>query len=322
MTRLSEFDWSSLVYVGVFLGVLMMFEGLRQLVTRSESLSEARNRRMRMIAAGASTEDLLRLLKPGRDGWQLDGLPVFGTLPADLRKAGLTIRPGHFLTLASGAAAVVAMAASTVVPAWIAAGVALLLCLALPLIWVRVRRNRRMAALVAQLPEALDLMARGLTVGHPLNATIASAASDMKDPVATEFGIMVDQISYGDDLLDAVMDLAERTGLEDARYLAVAIAIQHGTGGNLARVLGTLSKVIRYRLAMRRRIKAISAEGRLTSIFLSCLPLVILGATSITAPGYYVDVSGDPLFRPFAIVVSTLVVANFLIMRRLVNFRF
>jgi tight adherence protein B len=322
MTRLSEFDWSSLVYVGVFLGVLIMFEGIRQLVTRSESLSEARNRRMRRIAAGASTEELLRLLKPGRDGWQLDGLPVFGTLPADLRKAGLTIRPGLFLTLAAGGAAVVAMAASTVVPAWLAAGVALLLCLALPLVWVRVRRNRRMAALVAQLPEALDLMARGLTVGHPLNATIASVASDMKDPVATEFGIMVDQISYGDDLVDAVTDLAERTGLEDARYLAVAVAIQHGTGGNLARVLDTLSKVIRDRLAMRRRIKAISAEGRLTSIFLSCLPLVILGATSITAPGYYADVSGDPLFKPFAIVVGTLVVANFLVMRRLVNFWF
>ncbi len=322
MTVLSEFDWSSLVYVGVFLGVLMTFEGLRQLVTRSESLSDARNRRMRMIAAGASTEELLRLLKPGRDGWQVDGLPVFGTLPADLRKAGLTIRPGLFLMLAAGGAAVVAMAASTIVPAWMAAGVALLLCVVVPLIWVRVRRNRRMAALVTQLPEALDLMARGLTVGHPLNATIASVASDMKDPVATEFGIMVDQISYGDDLVDAFMDFAERSGLEDARYLAVAIAIQHGTGGNLARVLDTLSKVIRDRLAMRRRIKAISAEGRLTSIFLSCLPLVILGATSITAPGYYADVSGDPLFKPFAIVVGTLVVANFLVMRRLVNFRF
>lgn len=322
MTMLSEFDWSSLVYVGVFLGVLTAFEGLRQIVTRSESLSEARNRRMRMIAAGASTEELLRLLKPGRDSWHLSGLPVLGTLPVDLRKAGLTIRPGLFLTLATGGAAVVATAASTALPAWFAAVIALQLCLVTPLVWVRVRRNRRMAALVAQLPEALDLMARGLTVGHPLNATIASVASDMKDPVATEFGIMVDQISYGDDLVDAVMDLAERTGLEDVRYLAVAIAIQHGTGGNLARVLDTLSKVIRDRLAMRRRIKAISAEGRLTSIFLSCLPLVILAATSITAPGYYADVSGDPLFRPFAIVVGTLVVANFLVMRRLVNFRF
>ncbi|WP_167852628.1 type II secretion system F family protein [Pseudotabrizicola sediminis] len=321
MTRLTEFDWSSLVYVGVFLGVLMTFEGIRQLVSRSESLSEARNRRMRMIAAGTSTEELLRLLKPGRERWQLQGLPFFGTLPADLRKAGLMIRPGLFMMLAGGGAAVLALATSTALPAWLAAGPALLLCIVAPVIWVRVLRDRRMAALVAQLPEALDLMARGLTVGHPLNATIASVASDMKDPVATEFGVMIDQISYGDDLVDAVMDLAERTGLEDARYLAVAVAIQHGTGGNLARVLDTLAKVIRDRMAMRRRIKAISAEGRLTSIFLSCLPLVILGATSITAPGYYVDVSGDPLFRPFAIVVAVLVVANFLIMRRLVNFR-
>ncbi len=322
MTLLTEFDWSSLVYVGIFLGVLMTFEGLRQIASRSESRSEARNRRMRMIAAGASTEELLRLLKPGRDGWQLDGVPFLGTLPADLRKAGLLIRPGLFMMLAAGGTAVLALAASTVVPALLAGAIAVLACLVVPVIWVQMLRNRRMAALVAQLPDALELMARGLTVGHPLNATIASVATDMKDPVATEFGIMVDQISYGDDIVGSVMDLADRTGLEDVRYLAVAIAIQHGTGGNLARVLETLSKVIRERMAMRRRIKAISAEGRLTSIFLSCLPLIILGATSITAPGYYVDVSGDPLFKPFAIIVSVLIVANFLVMRRLVNFRF
>jgi len=322
MTLLSEFDLTSLAYTGVFVGVLMIFSAVSQLLSRNESLTEARNRRMRMIAAGATTEEPLRLLKPGRDGWRFEGLPFFGSLPTDLRKAGLMIRPGLFIMLAAGGAAVVALAASTVVPAWLAACIALLLCLVMPTIWVRVLRNRRLAALVAQLPEALDLMSRGLTVGHPLNATIASVATDMKDPVAMEFGIMVDQISYGDDLVDAFLDLAERTDLDDTRYLAVAVAIQHGTGGNLARVLGTLSKVIRDRMAMRRRIKAISAEGRLTSIFLSCLPLVILIATSLTAPGYYYDVSGDPLFKPFAIVVAVLVVANFLVMRRLVNFRF
>ena len=322
MTWLPEFETGSLAYVGIFLGILLIFEGVRQMVTRKESWAGARNRRMRMIAAGASTEDLLRILKPDNDRWPLAPLPFVGDLPADLRKAGMSVGAAFFLAICIGTAVVVAVVASTVVVAPIAIGLATLVCVVAPITWVRALRKRRMDALVQQLPEALDLMARGLTVGHPLNATIASVATNMSDPVATEFGIMVDQISYGDDLVDAVTNFADRTGLEDARYIAVSIAIQHGTGGNLAQVLNTLSKVIRDRMTMRRRVKAISAEGRLTSLFLSALPLVILAGVSITAPDYYPGVSTDPLFRPVAIVVAALITANFLVLRRLVNFRF
>lgn len=322
MNWFSEFETGALAYVGIFLGVLLAFEGLRQTLSRRESRAEARNRRMRLIARGATTEERLSILKPRHDAWRLSPLPLFGTLPSDLARAGLNVRPELFLTLSASAAAVVGLAVSTVTEPAVAAAIAVGLCLVVPVLWVRELRKKRMNALVAQLPDALDLMARGLTVGHPLNATIGSVADDMKDPVATEFGIMVDQIAYGDDLPDAFMDFAARTDLEDTRYLAVSIAIQHGTGGDLARVLTTLSRVIRDRMTMRRRIKAISAEGRLTSIFLSCLPFVIFGTTMLSSPDYYGGISDDPLFRPFAIVVATLVVANYLAMRKLVNFRF
>lgn len=321
MNSLPQFEASSLAYVGVFLGALLIFEGLRQIITRSESRSEARNRRMRMIAEGASTEDLLRLLKPRADGWRLNSLPLIGTLPADIRKAGLTIKPGAFLSLCLGATAVLALAASTVISPVTSAGVAVLLCLVLPLLRLRALRNKRMKELTKQLPDALDLMARSLKVGHPLNTSIAAVARDMRDPIASEFGTVVDQVSYGDDLVDAFMDFADRMDIEDVRYLAVSVAIQHGTGGDLARVLSTLSKVIRDRMAMRRRIQAISAEGRLTALFLSALPLVIFVGSSVTNPGYYWDVAGDPLFRPFAVIVVGLTIGNYIAMRRLVNFR-
>jgi tight adherence protein B len=322
MTWLPGFETAALAYAGIFLGVLLAFEGLRQMLSRRESRGDARNRRMRLIAQGATTAERLSILKPDHDAWRFSRLPVFGTLPSDLARAGLNIRPGLFLTLCASAAAVVGLAASTVTAPAAAAVIAVGLCLGVPALWVRARRKKRMNALVAQLPDALDLMARGLTVGHPLNATIASVAEDMTDPVAMEFGIMVDQIAYGDDLPDAFLEFAERTDLEDTRFLAVSIAIQHGTGGDLARVLMTLSKVIRDRMTMRHRIKAISAEGRLTSVFLSFVPVAILGATSIFSPDYYAGISDDPLFRPFAIIVAALVVANYLAMRKLVNFRF
>ena len=87
-------------------------------------------------------------------------------------------------------------------------------------------------------------------------------------------------------------------------------------------MLSTLARVIRDRLMMRRKIKAISAEGRLSAVILSMIPLIIIAAMSILVPSYYGDISGDPLFRPTAIVVLGLVLANALVMRRLVNFRF
>jgi tight adherence protein B len=225
------------------------------------------------------------------------------------------------MTYMLGAAVTFTLAISLVLPIYLAAGFALLLAIIIPVSLVRWKGKKRLDLLSRQLPDALDLMARGLTVGHPLNATVASVANDMKDPIATEFGIIVDQVSYGDDMVDAFASFAERTGLEDVRYLSVSVGIQHGTGGNLAQVLKTLASVIRDRISMRKRVKAISAEGRLTSQFLSALPLVILAATSFTAPNYYAGVAGDPLFRPLAIVILGLVVANYLILRRLVDFR-
>jgi tight adherence protein B len=135
-----------------------------------------------------------------------------------------------------------------------------------------------MEKLVAQLPDALDLMARGLKVGHPLNVTVASVATEMSDPIGSEFGLLVDQVSFGTEIADAFADLADRTDLEDTRSLAVSVGIQHGTGGNLARVLNVLAKVIRDRATMRRKITAISAEGRLSAFILSVLPFGIFGS--------------------------------------------
>ena len=192
----------------------------------------------------------------------------------------------------------------------------------IPLIALIGLRNKRLTKLMNQLPDALDLMSRGLIVGHPLNVTVNSVATDMRDPIGTEFGIIQDQVSYGDDIVTAFNGFADRVELEDARYLAVSVAIQHGTGGNLARVLQVLSKVIRDRATMRQKIQAISAEGRLSAMILTILPIAIFGIINITTPGFYGDVQGDPLFRPFAIAVVSLIVMQAIILNRLVNFKF
>lgn len=321
MTGPPEFGWGLFAYIGIFLGVLLAFDGLRQMLSRREDPRDARNRRMRLIAAGASTGEVLGLLKPKEAPWRLKALPFIGTLPSDLNKAGLTVKPVVFMGLGLAGALAIAIVLTPRLGPLLALAPGVLAGFVAPALVVRRMRDKRMQLLVAQLPDALDLMARGLKVGHPLNATIGSVARDMSDPVASEFGVILDQISYGDDLVNAFRDFAARIDLEDVHYLSTAVAIQNGTGGDLSRILITLGKVIRARITMRKRIMAISSEGRLTAIFMSLLPLFIFGATSITSPTYYWGIADDPLFKPVGITVVVLVIVNYLAMRRLVAIR-
>ncbi|PWJ20301.1 type II secretion system F family protein [Jannaschia seohaensis] len=309
------------IFAGVFLGLLLFVTGLMQLIQRGETNEEAKNRRMRMIVEGKRAPELLAVLKPEIKQRAFLGLPFLSTLPRDLNQAGMIVKPGRFLSfclLSAAAATVIAMGFVSIERA-VLIGIAL--GLALPIAYVRRKRNKRLEALITQLPDALDLMSRGLSVGHPLNTTIGSVAKDMPDPIGTEFGIIFDQVSFGDDLTDAVQDFADRLDLEDVHYLSASIGIQHGTGGDLARVTKLLGETIRNRIAMRRRIHAISSEGRMTAKFLSGLPVGIFAFSMLTMPDHFGGVMDSELFPIFAGIVIALTVINYLVLRHLVNFR-
>lgn len=309
-----------LAYAGVFLGVLLLFTGLASLLRRGESRMEARSRRMRMIGKGADTQQLLALFKPPES--ETGGrMALMSRLREMLRHAGIQVSASQFLALCGALTIAIFSVAAAMQPLPVAAAAAVLLGSALPFMVVKMRRDKLLSKLESQLPEALELLARALRVGHPLNVSINTVAREMADPIATEFGVIFDQVSFGDDLPDAVDDFARRTGLEDAKYFSASVSIQYGTGGDLARICATLAKVIRDRIVLRRRIKSISAEGRLTAYFLSALPLAIFGLTSWSSPSYYIGVKDDPLFVPMIATIAALTLANALALRSLVNFR-
>lgn len=309
------------VYTGIALGVFMLFTGIAQFFSRGENPSEARSRRMKMIAAGATTEEILAVLKPLQKRTFFSQIPVIGDLPETLPKAGFSITTFGFLAICSGVGFAILVIANYIVGPLLGAISAIFFALILPIILIKSRVKQRDDAMIAQLPDALDLIARGLRVGHPLNTSINEVATEMSDPIASEFGIMFDQISYGDDLVDAFREFAERVDLEDVHYLAASIGIQHGTGGDLARIVQILANVVRGRITMRRRILAISSEGRLSGGFLSLLPVLIFVSTSAMSPDYYFGVMDDPLFKPMAAMVIVFTLGNFLAIRKLVNFR-
>jgi tight adherence protein B len=315
---LSRIDPGWLIFVGVFMGALLLIEGMRQLTSRRETDTEARSRRMRLIAGGTQLEERLNILLPG-DGAarKFLGLDLGNKLVA----AGLPQQPMLFGLGALALFCLVALGLVPLIGAFGAVGLALMICILLPLTILSVLQASRLKRISAQLPDALDLMARALKAGHPLSSSIGTVAETMPDPIGTEFGIMVDQISYGDELVAAFKKLAERNPSEDFHYLAVSIAIQHGTGGNLGRVLGVLAGVMRGRIMMRRKIKSMSAEGRISAWILSSIPFLMVGLNSIITPSYYGDVVHDPLFMPMALGALGLILLNGFVLFRLVNFR-
>lgn len=307
-----------LIFIGVFLGALLLIEGMRQLASRRETDSEARSRRMRLIAGGTQIEERLEILLPG-DGSHKRFLGM--DLGSMLVASGLPQQPMIFGLGALVLFCLASLVLKPLVGTFVAIGLSLMVFILLPLMVMSVIKTARLKRISAQLPDALDLMARALRAGHPLSSSIGTVAETMPDPIGTEFGIVVDQISYGDELVVAFRKLAERNPSEDFHYLAVSIAIQHGTGGNLGRVLGVLAGVMRGRIMMRRKIKSMSAEGRISAWILSGLPFLMVGLNSIITPSYYGDVVQDPLFMPMTLVTLGFIFLNGFLLFRLVNFR-
>jgi tight adherence protein B len=318
---LSEQTQLFLIYCGVAVGVLVAFTSLTAFLSRRETTGEVRSRRLRMIREGRSIEERLALLKPPSLQDAGGHLSRLAKLKILLRRADLTLSAAAFLALCGVLTlAVLAPLMVTSLSPVLAVSFALAVGIGLPIAIVQIRVGRKTRALIHQLPDALEHMARGLRVGHPLNTSIGTVAQEMSDPISSEFGIIFDQVNYGDDLPDAFQDFAERVDIEDVYYLSASIGIQHGTGSDLARVVELLAKVIRSRIMMRRKVKAVSAEGRASAAFLSSLPILMFVFTSISAPGYYSGVYDDPLFMPMATAIVILSIANALILRKLVNF--
>jgi tight adherence protein B len=311
------------LYTALFIGVLLAFDGLLQFFSRGRSGEEAINRRLRMLASGADPEEVLRLLRRRRAPDGMERFPGLREWQALVVQSGIATEAGRLLMVLLMSTAGLFL---ILLVLGFAGHVALLLALAigvaLPVMVLVQIRSRRAGAIARQLPDGIDLMVRSLRAGHPLNGAFQVIAREMPDPLGSEMGIVADAITYGDDLTDAVTAFAERVGIEDARYLAVAINIQAGTGGNLAHVLEALAQVIRERFAMLRKIRALSAEGRLTAIIVSIVPLVIFAALNALSPTYYGDVADDPLYMPFLVSGVVLTIMNAIVLRRLVRFHF
>jgi tight adherence protein B len=165
----------------------------------------------------------------------------------------------------------------------------LLAAVAVPLgarVFVKFKTSRRQSAFVDQLDDSLQLMASSLRAGHSIMRAMDSVSHEAASPTSEEFTRLVNETRVGRELGEALDEIAERTASEDFAWVAQAIAIQREVGGNLAEVLDAVGHTIRERNAIRRQVKALSAEGKLSAVVLMSLPFGIIGFISMTNPSY------------------------------------
>jgi tight adherence protein B len=318
-----ELDPIYLVYLLVAVSAGLFVEGVYLLLFSGSSYRKNVNRRLKLLKNEPNRENILVQLRKERGLTGGGSYSIsFEALNRLVLQSGLTIGINKLLIFI----AVVTVASFTA--AWIARGSALealliaLFCgIALPYLVLRILRGRRQKAFGAQFPDGLDMIVRSLRAGHPVPIAITMVAREMRDPIGSEFGIVADEITYGADLETALRNLYFRIGQDDLPLFVTAVAIQGSTGGNLGEILENLSGVIRQRFKMRRKIRALAAEGRASALILSSLPIAIFLMIQIVAPDFYAGVWNEDITKTALMVAGGWMGIGNFIMYRLVNFR-
>lgn len=216
----------------------------------------------------------------------LESLPMMDGLRRMIDQAGYTILAHRLVGISIACAAIGATAAWFFTHMLLAAAAGLLAGAALPIFKVWKARAERMAKFEEQLPDAIDSMRRALKAGHPFGATLKLVAEDMEDPIAREFELTFADLNYGNDIRRAMLGLLQRVPSLTVMALVTSILVQKETGGNLAEILEQIAKVIRGRFRFYRRVKTLSAEGRLSGWILALIPFLLFAMLMITTPTY------------------------------------
>ncbi|MFY0621563.1 MAG: type II secretion system F family protein [Pelagimonas sp.] len=314
-----------IIYGMIFVGVLVLVNGVYLVAFgKSISLSSKVNRRLEMLDRGEKREDVLAKLRKEMDQHMTTrSFPLYSLLADKAQKANIAFSPKQLILMmgAAGVAAFLGLTIGTEATLPIRAGMAVIMGVGGVYMWVGHMAKKRLAMIEEQLPDAVELMVRSLRVGHPFSSAITIVSKEIKDPLATEFGVIADESTYGRDVGEALKHMAERLDMQDLRFLAVAVAIQQQAGGNLAEILEGLAKVIRARFRLFRRVKAITAEAQWSGKFLSAFPIGALILIQVTKPDYYDDVLDHAWFMPACFIVAIMLTLNMFVMRALVNIK-
>jgi tight adherence protein B len=317
------FEGNYLFYLFVAGSTVLFVEAIYLLCFSTHSYRSSINRRLRLMKNQPDRQNVLIQLRrerglTGGGGYAMRIL----SLNRLVLQSGLTLGLNRIVFVSLGAAALVFVLVWIVRDDLFEATVASLVgAVLLPYVGLVLMRARRQGKFGQEFPDAIDIIVRSLRAGHPVPVAISMVARELADPVGTEFGIVADEITYGADLETAMRNLNYRVGQEDLPLFVTAVAIQGATGGNLSEILENLSRVIRERFKMRRKVRALASEGKFSALFLSCLPVAIFFMIRYVAPDFYGSVWKYDITKfGLAMAGAWMGIGN-MVMYRMVNFR-
>jgi tight adherence protein B len=278
-----------MVFLAVALGTVAMallLEFFRERLRGRKMFSQLR--RLAQEGPDEASDALLR--RPGYQQKLFDPILAHLHHAADvallMQQGGVQWALQTYAIMTLGLAASLGLAAALVTRLWLAALVAALVGVLIPYLVIKRKAAKRMSLFEAQLPGAIDLIGRAIRAGHPLSAGLKMVADETTDPIAGEFRQVFEEQRFGLAFEDTLMSLADRVPLVDVRILNTAILIQREVGGNLAEVLDNMAQMIRQRFKLRRQLRVITAQGRISGYVLAVLPIVLGIVIYLLNPSY------------------------------------
>lgn len=281
------------------------------------------NKRLATAERTGSLGELVLELRKQR-GFNEDGRSIFSWawLGDLIIRSGITVDARRWtLTIVGVALAAGAAAFYFSHSPFIALGAAVVAAIAGPFGYLQYLAGARDKALSQQLPNALEVMVRSLEAGHPIPTSISLVGRELPDPVGSEFGMAADEIAFGATLEQAVARIADRCRHADVDLFAASIRLQEKAGGNLTGLLKMLARTIRERNKMRLKIRAASAEGRMSAYILTGAPVVCFIFINVSQPHYYGDLLHVKFIQIGLGCLLALLTTGNLVMKRMIDMR-
>lgn len=310
----------------VFLAVVLLLQGtMVPVFSDSRKMSKRIQARLQRLADASGGPEFTSLLREKylRDlsafERTLESMPGMKRLAQMLEQSGMQTRAYRLVLLSFGSSASGGLGLWIMSRSWVIALAGALAGLALPFFYVLRARAQRFARFEEQMPDAIDMIQRALKAGHPFGQCLKLVAEDMDQPIAGEFELTFADLSYGNDPRRALFGLLQRVPSISVTALITAVMVQRETGGNLAENLGKISSVIRGRFRFQRRVKTLSAEGRLSGWILVMTPMALFGALWMMDPDYITLLTEHPRGPTLITAAVVMGVIGVLWIRRLVR---
>ena len=316
-----------IIYIAVFLGVAALV-GALAFISKGDKEAEMEGR-LSALTAGAkgqgkldgAPKDLLGTMRGNSSGAVENFVARYLNLRLLFEQADVSMTVPNFLLISGGLAALgmflPALAGFSVALGPLMAGFLALM----PIMWLLFKRKRRLKKFGAQLPEALELIARALRAGHSLASGFSLVAQETSNPIAGEFQRTFEEQNLGKPLDEALNDMTKRIPNLDLKFFATAIILQRQTGGDLAEILDKIGYLVRERFKIWGQVQALTGEGRLSGIVLLALPPALFAVVYHMNPDYLMVLFTDPMGKKMLVggIITQLLGA--LLIRKIVNIR-